>query len=109
MANFSALPRDILGEIISHVTHGFKDLLSCSRVCKSISEAANAALYDHVNFSREYRYDATAEEKTSRRQARLLLSLSEYGFWIPSCPCSVNSNYIQKLKTRCLGTYIHEL
>lgn len=80
MANLNALPKEILHKIISYMGSNLPNLVECSRVCKSLSEVANAALYHHIDLKRDEKYDEEADEKTDRRQARLIRSIAEYDF-----------------------------
>lgn len=82
MANLSTLPKEILHEVISYVASSLPDLVRCSRVCKSLSEVANAALYHYIDLKRDEKCDDEADAKTNTRQAKLIRSIAEYAFTV---------------------------
>lgn len=75
--SLSTLPKEILHDIVSHFSGDFHNLQSCARVCRTVSEVATAALYKNIDFSIEERDDVASDEKTKRRQLRLLRSIAE--------------------------------
>lgn len=77
MADVNALPTEVLHDIISYLSLNYIDLRNCTLVCRALWEVATAALYTHIDLTFEERGDEEADEKTQRRQLRLMRSLAE--------------------------------
>lgn len=76
MADVNALPTEVLHGIVSYLSPEFTDLRNCSLVCRALWEVATVVLYTHIDLTfEERRYEA--DEKTQRRQLRLIRSLAE--------------------------------
>ena len=77
MADLNALPAEVLRDIVSYLSLDYTNLRNCTLVCRALWEVATAALYTHIDLIFEERRDEEANEKTQRRQLRLIRSLAE--------------------------------
>ena len=74
------LPTEVIQDIVSYLPSRVtdrKDLLNCSQTCRSFWDAATPAIYRDINLQYDHDQDTEVNEKTERRQLRLLQSIAE--------------------------------